>query len=223
MRNKRSTSISIVTLCIVSAAAAGEVSVKFASYGDIPVALAKFNYGNVAREQYIATVFGPFRQLDRNADGLTATEVDIVDQVELAQRSALALGAIYGYDLNNDGKIERAEVETVVASRTGDTAALNASQVNETMKADSNGDGVVEFREARNYNSPLIRGGPRWAEQGRQLLVLDPNKDGRLTVQELETLARSAFAAVDLDGNGIVSLDESMSFEQAKREKLNKR
>lgn len=218
MRNKRSTPIFIAALCAIAVTAAGDTPAKSRDYSAVPPPLANFSYGGVAREQYIAGIFGVFRQLDKNADGLTTAEIDAVDEVERARRSAMALTMIYVYDLNNDGKVERTEVETVAKHRTGNDEDVSIRpQVDEVMTADHNGDGVIEFREARGYNSRLIAGAMT-AGRGRELLALDPNKDARLTARELETLARAAFATVDLNGNGVISTDEYLSFDQARRE-----
>jgi hypothetical protein len=212
----------IFVLFAIAIASAGDAVAAPRNYNAVPLALANFNYGNVAREQYIASVFSVFRQLDKNVDGLTAEEVDAVDQVERARRGAMALTTIYVYDLNNNGKVERAEVETVARERAGgDKDVEIGRQVDEVMTADRNRDSVIEFREAWGHTSGLIGGGYQTAPRGRELLALDPNKDGRLTSQELETLARASFAIVDLNNNGVVSSDESMAFDEATREAHN--
>jgi Ca2+-binding EF-hand superfamily protein len=48
----------------------------------------------------------------------------------------------------------------------------------------------------------------RIEDQGKALLALDPDHDGRLTAVELRTIAERYFASVDVDGDGTISAEE---------------
>src|SRR5690606_34039832 len=48
-----------------------------------------------------------------------------------------------------------------------------------------------------------------------EYLAMDPNSDGRLTIAEMEDISRKTFAIIDLDGNSILSDQESQIFQKA--------
>lgn len=221
---------SISLLCATAACAlslttsAPAISAADRDYASIaPIFVKRINAG-LTREQFIASVLQELRQVDKNLDGLTAAEIDDAVTLSEAQARANALQRIYRQDLNNDGRVTRAEVERVMESndysgrRFGNRAreaelyqkSLDR-QVDELMKADTNGDGAIDFTEARNSKNKY-EGNNYIADRARELLSLDPNKDGRLTAQELENMARNAFAIVDIDGNSVISYDEQEPF-----------
>lgn len=217
------TSLSI--LCAVAAcalslnASAPALSAAARDYASIPPALVKKIHAGVTREQFISSVMQELRQIDKNVDGLTAAEIEDTVMLSEAQARANALQRIYRQDLNNDGRVTRAEVEHVTQNNDYGNRILEnpqyqkarERQVDELMKADTNGDGSIDFNEARSFKNKY-EGNNYTADRARELLSLDPNKDGRLTAQELETMARNAFALVDIDGNSVISYDEHVPF-----------
>lgn len=189
------------------------------NYASIPPALVKKIHAGLTREQFISSVMQELRQIDKNVDGLTAAEIDDVVMVGEAQSRANALQRVYRQDLNNDGRVTRAEVERVMQNNDYNNRMFENPQyqkardrqVDEMMKADTNGDGAIDFNEARESKNKY-EGTNYVADRARELLALDPNKDGRMTATELETLARNAFAIVDIDGNSVISYAEHEPF-----------
>lgn len=189
-------------------------------YSAVPMPFVNNLQQRTSREAFIAATFSPFRQFDKNGDGLVATELEQSEVIERAQQRATNLAALYAFDLNGDGRIERAEIERANAHPPGPGGVIHErptyvdKRAGEVMKADRNRDGAIDFEEARNQRPAQPGYGSRG---GRELLGLDPNKDGRLTARELETLARNAFDTVDIDGNGTLSHRERRLFEEATR------
>jgi EF hand len=222
MTKRHRTKVGTIALFALStlAASASATSVKSGSEPRAFIELMRLTSG-LALEQYIANSLAELRQLDKNADGLVVAEIEAAEILAQAQERASNLQRLYGFDLNDDGKVERAEVERVTESRDGFVRDRRIAtdivriQVAEIMKADRNGDGVIDFAEARA--SKQSNGKDHRTDRARQLLKLDPDRDGRLTAKELETLARNAFAVVDADGNSLISLGEYEDFSKVAR------
>lgn len=93
------------------------------------------------------------------------------------------------YDANHDGKVTRAELE----------AGLKA----EFEAADLNHDNKLEIDEVRAVNDK------RWKDQAAAASPLvDWNGDGVVDFQEFAGAARSLFAQMDADGDGVLSVAE---------------
>ena len=82
------------------------------------------------------------------------------------------------------------------------------------MRSDLNGDGVITFAEMLQPVPGEDPVRPEVRELSR-LMALDPNRDGRLTGDELTTLARAWFAVVDTDRDGYLAKEEVAAFNKA--------
>ena len=99
------------------------------------------------------------------------------------------VGMLLRYDANHDGSITRAEME---AGLKADFAA-----------ADTDHDGVLEPNEVAVVNQQ------RWREDASATSPLvDWNHDGVVDFEEFAGTARSLFAELDIDGNGVLSPKE---------------
>jgi hypothetical protein len=211
--------IRAAAVCTLALSVAATATVMPRGYAAVPMPFVSYLNQATTRETFFSAVVSPFRRLDKNGDGLVAAELELPDAMERAQRRAGNLSKFYAFDLNGDGRIERAEIERANAAPQSPDGVyccrVNVDKrAGELMKADRNHDGAIDFEEARNY-WPVQRG--YGSRAGRELLGLDPNKDGRLTLRELETLVHNAFDTVDIDGNGILSGRERRLFEDATR------
>jgi uncharacterized membrane protein YgcG len=93
------------------------------------------------------------------------------------------------FDANHDDSVTRGEME----------AGLKA----EFAAADTNHDGVLELDEVRAVNDK------RWSEDASASSPLvDWNHDGVVDFDEFAATARSLFAQMDVDGNGVLSPKE---------------
>lgn len=93
------------------------------------------------------------------------------------------------YDANNDGKITRRELE--------------AGLRQDFWQADSNRDGLLDAEEVRATNLRRIR-----IDQSTAIPLIDWNHDGFVDFSEFAAPLRSLFEQYDVDGDGVVTLDE---------------
>ena len=168
------------------------------------------NTGVVNREQFIAHRMKAFDQLDTDKDGvLTRAEFAKLaeppfaspppDPATLGRRRALYDQQFSAIDTNDDGRVSRAEFQTSVALSfreldiDGDGRAtreevllLERISENDRQKAraehcrtnmDCNGDGAIDLEEFVNF------------ETARLMERLDPDKDGKITLQTFLVLA----------------------------------
>ena len=171
-----------------------------------------------SREQYLASVLAPLRRFDLNQNGLEEAELDVLDATSVAQSRAYGMKNILGFDLNWDGRVTRDEVRNavigmeIVSNRRSPGAELDDrvnKQVNRIMAADGNGDDIITIDEMRDYQARVNKDdGHSRTSLARSLLALDPNKDGRLTADELIKLATETFARYDTNGDEILSHEE---------------
>lgn len=138
--------------------------------------------------------------LDAGCDGLEQTDLKIWLQFKKARLVSTRLAYYLAFDLDDDGRVSRSEVEQlhrIIASRmkNGDPEqAIRSSQrrAEAIFRFDPNSDGVLdlpeifeiaesEFEKLQIEESPNLR-------VARDLLAMDPNGDGILTWPEaLET------------------------------------
>lgn len=126
-------------------------------------------------------------------------------------------------DFDADGNTTKAELETYYGwSSRQDSAGLirgtiptdeEISQfiqkhVEEALRADSNGDGVVTFVEALNFAPKLARPRPERAPRRPIPLSLDANGDGIVSKNELLQALDRLLAEIDADHDGIFSEPE---------------
>lgn len=189
-----------------------------------PASLPNFlpvNYGRVWREQFMAGVLQLLRSEDADQNGLDPGDLDRLGKAAAVVSAASNLvGRVLKYDFDDDGVVARAEVEGAQAREIRgfgpQVAERRAQAVQRVMQADRDGDGAITLAEMLVPDSPPQRtlGGLR-VTQLRSLLALDPNKDGRLTADELAGLAEGWFAALDADANGVLDEKETAVYRAA--------
>ena len=168
-----------------------------------------------SREDYIAALFRPFRALSGDDQILSAEDLEISSQLSLAAARARALSQILIYDLNGDAIVTSEELS--LSRRQNPFPSDNLDRMNVIETADANHDGQITVQEAMGIHEKVSSSGDWNRQQGTALFALDPNADGRLTSEELQTLALTAFAKFDLDANGVLSPAEAQARRQALR------
>jgi Ca2+-binding EF-hand superfamily protein len=171
--------------------------------------MQKFRPG-VAIEQVVAQALMPIRQYDPDGNGLDRSDIDTAQAIDRAGRRANAIAEHMRHDLDGDLKVTEAELRKSLdfgraRYRQGDTqfAARRDAEIATFKAQDRDGDGFVtiaEMVEARNDDPSQNAVYNRL----RQLLDVDPNGDGQLMPEELESAARAAFAVIDKDGDGVI-------------------
>ena len=177
-----------------------------------------------SRSEYITTVLARLNQYDQDKNGLDAEDVEMIVLPQEALKRAERFQSILVHDHDGDGRVTYAEVERTFRRQLALPAngpltpmqlRLLLPKIGAVMESDLNGDRVITHQE-------MLRG-PLWVYpnhrdiQGnlaRSLLELDPDKDGRLTADELTSLAEETFRYYDTNGNGSLEYDEKRSIEQ---------
>jgi Ca2+-binding EF-hand superfamily protein len=189
---------------------------------DLPmIALQQLRPG-IPIEKIVATALMPIRELDLDGNGLDAADFDTARTMVMAQGRATEVGRILLSDIDGDGAVTEAEIRQTLNyqySRTdpdgtsGKTQDWVQRKLEEEMARDTDGDKVITLKEML---APLAGRRTIWPyEEKRELLKLDQNGDGRLTVEELEAVVRLAFRQVDADGDGVLSRQEFSANQQA--------
>ncbi|MGF9566492.1 hypothetical protein AAIH70_23560 [Neorhizobium sp. BT27B] len=158
------------------------------------------------REAHVSVILQQLRQAAADRKTLTRADIDRkIAQMRGARKAGL-LNGFFAMDLNGDNVLDKEELAAPQMDET------NSVFRNIVSTADTDGDGTVSLIEASNHTATQVdaRGTTQSiAAIYEQLLALDPNKDGKLTAAELETLALESFAKVDTDGDGVISKEES--------------
>jgi Ca2+-binding EF-hand superfamily protein len=183
-------------------------------------------------QSFIHAVRQQFRASDIDMDG-TVSQTDKRIQDEGSPRAVWtpALHELLRYDLDFDGTITHAEVVKGVSDRirrnayvfpSGDNAEESLHRriqqdVARLMRADRNGDGVIEWQEmlafARQTPVPPNSVGGGFMSM---VLSMDEDGDGTVTLTEFDRAIERIFRSVDTDGDGILSKDELDSFRARK-------
>ncbi|MBD9447298.1 hypothetical protein [Rhizobium sp. RHZ01] len=164
------------------------------------------------REAYISMVMSVLRQGAQDHQTLTNIDIERKKAIDKAGRTSAVMAEFFGRDVNADRVVDAQEFSNLreeIWSRAG------------LLRADANADGKVSLDEAFTYaqNQSDDLSGDRSSVQLEKYLELDPNKDGKLTADELQELATAAFAYFDKDGDGLLSPTEKREL-QARSEMI---
>lgn len=201
--------------------AANPATERYNSYNEIPPILKR--YSSQYKEQYIASILGMIRQNGRTKNTLDTQDIEYVRAREIQQKRQMKLTEFVRFDADFNGEVSRSEVSSVLASEyfgssmKGRNSEERANRImSGILTADANADGVVTYQEVGSYIPTLDTSAPRRGNVD-DLLSLDPDKDGVLTIAELQGLAEKAFATLDADGDGIISEAEQQTINASAR------
>jgi Ca2+-binding EF-hand superfamily protein len=174
------------------------------------------------RAEVQARTAAMFARLDTNHDGfITRDELNGVEAQREQKAEARAQRfdpskAFDRLDANHDGKITAAEVAAAHARRAWQTGGETAQAPGFTglyARADTNKDNVLTRAEfdamgqelkARMEHASVARGGMAIRMFDRS----DANRDGRVTLAEMQQAALAQFDRMDLNHDGTVTPDE---------------
>ncbi|HEY3149655.1 MAG TPA: hypothetical protein VGJ75_25040, partial [Dongiaceae bacterium] len=185
------------------------------AFADLPPFLLERMNRSATIDEYVSNLVREAKRGDIDGNGLDRQDIDTSRQMEAVQYRAMMLQQIASNDLDGNGEVTRDEATRALTFRTrmqgGDDSNQVAQQkriaqeVDRAMKLDGNGDGAVTLQEAMQAEWPEQTYRRDRYGQYETLLELDPNKDGRLTMEELDQVARAAFQQADYDHDGTLS------------------
>lgn len=118
-------------------------------------------------------------------------------------------------DANNDGSVTRAEIEAAQArSEQAVEAQLVKRRAEAFARLDTNQDGQLSLAEF-NAGAP-IKPRPK-ADAGQVVQRMDANKDQNISLAEFRAPTLATFDKMDLNRDGIVSIDEQRKFRQGSK------
>ncbi|MGN7437347.1 MAG: EF-hand domain-containing protein [Alcanivorax sp.] len=189
----------------------------------IPAILRSPLMRQTTRENYISQTMRFLRAHGTNKSELTAEGLKHKQENAKIQARKRQIQNILNYDTNLDAQVSIEEARASILQSHPRYSEDRYSRQLETMvervkKLDTDEDGIVTYTEMGILNESAEKNAvDRLTSQYKQYLELDPNKDGTLTGNELENLARQAFDVIDTDKNGLISNEELAPFTQAQR------
>lgn len=161
--------------------------------------------GSFTYEDVLAAVTRPIRLYDLNGDGLSADELDLVDQVRAAQMRAQTVQRFLFADLNNDRQVTREEFNA--ATRVGTSFR---SQPKAFEDADTDGNGILSWDEMTSAPGGMSTNYDQMQRQRVMAITLDidPTPDTNFTIADAKTAADNIMAAFDTNHDGVLDSSE---------------
>jgi alpha-tubulin suppressor-like RCC1 family protein/Ca2+-binding EF-hand superfamily protein len=174
-------------------------------------------------EDFVGQALQIIRRYARDKQSLYKEDIDAWAKKTSDAESRERVQKIIRFDRNLDGKVSRQEVvETLTNQFEGRHPELITRHIDDIMAADTNGDGVVTIAEMAAYDPHKNNSSTRLRASlnPESIFALDPNHDGKLTLNEMEKLAWKAFKTMDFDGDGILSSSELEAVSRINRDQL---
>ena len=175
--------------------------------------------------QHMQPMFG---LLDADGDGsISEADRQLQQRKAEAMRRALLISQFVSADFNDDGVVTRDEmvlyqryVGDMSLRRDGaNQAELLERRVATYMRADTNGDGRIDWAEMAAYAKQAALPSPGQPDNDapyRMMLSFDSNGDGKTTHEEYIEGLRRRFAEMDSDDDGLISQAEFDGYWQRK-------
>ncbi len=196
----------IALYCAATASHASEV--QKSPYDDIPITLQQGISTNTTLEMYVYNTLQTIRQNGTDRQYIDKTAFKRMQVFAQSSYRAQQVAQVLYADADQDGKVTREEVQQYILRNNRERDAQSQEkELNQFMRYDTDKNDIIEISEI-----PKSAGDDSAASRREtkleELLALDPDKDGKLTASELETIARKTFAAIDTDKDGLISKEE---------------
>ncbi|HTK85328.1 MAG TPA: hypothetical protein VL625_09615 [Patescibacteria group bacterium] len=206
---KRIFLISTFVILNLSSFAIAQENDKYPSVNDIPAAL-NFElsaFRPQSSEKYIEQIFKRLKIKGCEKFPITQADMSMLSQKIKLMHQQENVARIMAFDRNFDGKVSQTEIHDSLIDHRGGADDAELGRIEERMmKFDANHDGVITEEEMSAWNS----GDPQSSALNscEAFFLLDPNKDGQLTADELRSLTLKAFRTVDVNGDDVISDQE---------------
>ena len=173
----------------------------------------------VVLEEFVLRHITSFRRVTEGKQSLSREDVRKIQEEFLEEKRKRQLTHLLSYDLNFDSNVTKSEVSEVVSRNyKGSVQAEQARDriIDQTMKHDIDGDGILSYQEMANSASRNDIDFIMNPEMKRlqEFYRFDANKDGTVTTEEVNTVARVYFKSIDLNGDTVLSADEAYAAKQ---------
>ncbi|MCG8544590.1 MAG: hypothetical protein MJE12_10305 [Alphaproteobacteria bacterium] len=166
-----------------------------------------------------------YQSRDLNGGGISKSDIDLQHQINLARQRTSPMSPWLGQDLNADGQVTRAELEVIFRPQAlmrirrhgvwltptpEQVAQMLNKLIDDALKADVDGDGIVSFKEALTAANNTAKE-KYWRSRSSKTPItmsLDENGDG--LISEAEFMSAVDRALVSIDGNS----DKQFSVEE---------
>jgi len=159
------------------------------------------------REKFLAKSIGHFRQIAGADLILTVKEAATHKLYQAAKIRAKRIAYFLKFDLNGDFKVTRDELANSIFLDSG-FSIIAKRQVPSLMTTDSDLNGQISMEEMSNSAMFSKRSWGIPKINADNYLAIDPNKDGNLSIDELEKYLIKNFARWDTNGNHTIDLAE---------------
>lgn len=158
-------------------------------------------------EGILAALTQPIRLYDLAGDGLTASDLDVVDQYRATRLRGQRLALFLSRDLNNDRQVSREELDLTARLGLADGSGADLLQLRfDQLDLDHNG--ILSWDEMSA--APSIGGGrPSDTTAIRAVTIdADPTPNTPFTIEDAHTIVDQLFAIYDTDKNSVLDPSE---------------
>ena len=221
-RFKRAMGVSLMVAALVCGLGVGSTSAQLSpdpADGPGIRVLAEHTPAEITLDRYLVRMGRHFRWLDGNADGvLTRGDAEFHAAMQMPRDQLSVAKDIMRSDLDGDGVVTRDEALRMARYELrSETKFLEKveSEVRCLMTLDIDQDGRITLAEAmKKYRPPLIRypGSRNIIDRVQDALTLSSGQNGQVTLADFENAATTLFRAIDVDGDGKMSLGEVSAY-----------
>lgn len=157
-----------------------------------------------ADDSYVNLASIPEALIQNNLDTSTRYEEALIAKTLFALHWGRTLFAIDQDDVDAAKKVF---VDAQSKMQTNEIPSIAVIAKKITQEVDKNNDGIITAEEIKAYSPGKTDGVSKWTKMA-DYLALDPDKDGKLTLEDLTILARKAFHTVDSDSDCFLANNE---------------
>ncbi|MGE0282227.1 MAG: hypothetical protein AB7P20_16665 [Rhizobiaceae bacterium] len=203
--------ITTLIICLLANSAADAQGQQVHDYMLGKLAQLRVRDGQLYRETFIVQAMEEFRQHAGEDQIVDQTDVANLATIQTAARASLRTAVverIMKNDLDADGEVREDELKSALRFSPSNRRQVTDESINQLAEAyfvaDLNRDRRIAASEAGQYGAQraMDYSVDDWTPAIETLLSMDLDRDGRLTANDVESMAQLAFDSFDKDGDG---------------------